>query len=76
VPRRELTPPLTPEQLRPLGPNETIVQFKSPPTEDELRQVSALPPEPHGYARALRGENSTPGPARRNQPRWTGFRSA
>jgi hypothetical protein len=42
MPRRELTPPLSADQLRPLAPNETIVQFKAQLSDSELRQVATL----------------------------------
>jgi hypothetical protein len=40
--RRSLQPPLTPDQLRPLEPDVTLVQFSQGLTDDEYAAVAAL----------------------------------
>src|SRR5215831_19040030 len=40
--RRSLQRPLTPEQLRPLEPEVTLLQFSQGLTDDEYRAVAAL----------------------------------
>ena len=76
---RILSRQLTDEELRPLEPDEVVVQLSRLPTDAQLQRLASivpLPPEPYRYAYVRRGDMSTPDGPPWDAPDWPGFRSA